>query len=243
MKFESGIFGLFSKLYEGRREIELSLEDYLGKCSDDPSYYAGAAERMLQAIGKPVTLDLGKDLRLGRRFGNRMVKIYPEFADFFGMEETIQGIVEYFREAARTGDELKLLLLGSGYGQRAAELAERFQQIFAREPVWVLKAGTEISPSLEGPFVLLRKHARSVRGYEIPSRFLTRRPSRWAAEKLESFNRDPRRFTVVRLPGSGRRDICIAETGLCDETLKDAKVLIRLGDLTIAYSNAVEWYT
>ena len=45
MKFHDGIFGLYSWLYENRREVELLLEDYLGKCSDDPLYYAGAAER------------------------------------------------------------------------------------------------------------------------------------------------------------------------------------------------------
>ena len=54
MKFDDGIFGLYSRLYENRREIELSLEDYLGKCSDDSSFYASAAERMLRAIGEPV---------------------------------------------------------------------------------------------------------------------------------------------------------------------------------------------
>ena len=34
-------FGL-SRLYESR-EVEYSLEDYLRACSDDPSFYAGAA--------------------------------------------------------------------------------------------------------------------------------------------------------------------------------------------------------
>ena len=43
MRFDDdGIFGLYSRLYENRREVEYSLEDYLGKCSDDPAFYAGA---------------------------------------------------------------------------------------------------------------------------------------------------------------------------------------------------------
>ena len=53
MKLDDGIFGLYSRLYENRRDVEFSLEEYLGKCSDNPSYYAGAAERMLRAIGEP----------------------------------------------------------------------------------------------------------------------------------------------------------------------------------------------
>jgi hypothetical protein len=47
MRFEDGIFGLYSRLYEDRREVEFSLEDYQGKCSDDSSYDAGAADRFL----------------------------------------------------------------------------------------------------------------------------------------------------------------------------------------------------
>src|SRR5690242_17974999 len=110
MKFDDGIFGLYSKLYENRRDVELSLEEYLGKCSDDPSYYAGAAERMLSAIGEPVMVDTSQDSRLGRIFMNRTIKVYPEFADFFGMEETIERIVGFFRHAAQGLEERKQIL-------------------------------------------------------------------------------------------------------------------------------------
>ena len=41
MRFDDGIFGLYSRLYENRREVEYSLEDYLRACSDDASFYAG----------------------------------------------------------------------------------------------------------------------------------------------------------------------------------------------------------
>ncbi|MGA7261125.1 MAG: PrkA family serine protein kinase, partial [Stellaceae bacterium] len=107
MKFDDGIFGLYSRLYENRRDVEFSLEEYLGKCSDDASYYAGAAERMLSAIGEPVMVDTSQDSRLGRIFMNRTIKVYPEFADFFGMEETIERIVGFFRHAAQGLEERK----------------------------------------------------------------------------------------------------------------------------------------
>jgi hypothetical protein len=73
MNFDDGIFGLYSRLYENRREVELSLEEYLGKCSDDPSYYAGAAELMLRAIselrlyGEPVKINAKLSRRKRRR--------------------------------------------------------------------------------------------------------------------------------------------------------------------------------
>src|SRR5438309_10146566 len=101
MKLDDGIFGLYSRLYENRRDVEFSLEEYLGKCSDDASYYAGAAERMLSAIGEPVTVDTSQDPRPGRIFMNRTIKVYPGFADFFGIEETIERIGGFFRHAGQ----------------------------------------------------------------------------------------------------------------------------------------------
>src|SRR6266446_4897606 len=150
MRFDDGIFGLYSRLYDNRREVECSLEDYLGKCSDDPSYYAGAAERMLRAIGEPVMVDTSQDPRLGRIFMNRTIKVYPEFSDFFGMEETIERIVGFFRHAAQGLEERKqiIYLLGPVGGGKSS-LAERLKQLMEKEPVYVLKAGDEISPVFE----------------------------------------------------------------------------------------------
>src|SRR5579885_3612323 len=102
MRFDDGIFGIYSRLYENRREVEYSLEDYLRACSDNPSFYAGAAERLLKAIGEPIMVDTAQDPRLGRIFMNRTIKVYPAFQDdFFGMEDTIERIVGFFRHAAQ----------------------------------------------------------------------------------------------------------------------------------------------
>src|SRR5215468_12537201 len=155
MKFDDGIFGLYSKLYENRRDVELSIEEYLGKCSDDSSYYAGAAERMLSAIGEPVMVDTSQDPRLGRIFMNRTIKVYPEFADFFGMEETIERIVGFFRHAAQGLEERKqiLYLLGPVGGGKSS-LAERLKELMESEPIYVLKAEDRISPVFGSPLGL-----------------------------------------------------------------------------------------
>src|SRR3954466_9001764 len=155
MRFDDGIFGLYSRLYENQREIECSLEDYLGKCSDDPSYYAGAAERMLSAIGEPVMVDTSQDSRLGRIFMNRTMKVYPAFADFFGMEETIERIVGFFRHAAQGLEERKqvLSLLGPVGGGKSS-LAERLKLLMEKCQVYVLKAGKDVSPVFESPLGL-----------------------------------------------------------------------------------------
>jgi serine protein kinase len=61
MRVDEGIFGLYSRLYENRREVEYSLEDYLRGCSDDTAFYAGPAERLLKAIGEPLMVDTAQD--------------------------------------------------------------------------------------------------------------------------------------------------------------------------------------
>ena len=95
--------------------------------------------------------------RLGRIFMNRTIKVYPEFADFFGMEETIERIVGFFRHAAQGLEERKQIvyLLGPVGGGKSS-LAERLKQLMEKEPVYVLKAGKEISPVFESPLGLVR---------------------------------------------------------------------------------------
>src|SRR5712672_2621479 len=216
MKFDDGIFGLYSRLYENRRDVELSLEEYLGKCSDDASYYAGAAERMLSAIGEPVMVDTSQDSRLGRIFMNRTIKVYPEFADFFGMEETIERIVGFFRHAAQGLEERKqiLYLLGPVGGGKSS-LAERLKSLMEIHPVYVLKADNEISPVFESPLSLFDPETMGPiieERYGIPRRRLTGLMSPWCLKRLEAFGGDISRFRVAKIQPSRLRQIAIAKT-------------------------------
>src|SRR5438045_2389070 len=198
MKFDDGIFGLYSKLYENRRDVELSLEEYLGKCSDDSSYYAGAAVRMLSPIGEPVMVDTSQDPRLGRIFMNRTMNVYHEFADFFGMEETIERIVGFFRHAAQGLEERKqvLYLLGPVGGGKSS-LAERLKFLMEKCPVYVLKAGKEISPVFESPLGLFDPNSMGEaleKRYGIPVRRLPGVMSPWAVKRLNEFGGDISKF-------------------------------------------------
>src|SRR6267142_3709750 len=235
MRFDDGIFGLYSRLYENRREVELSLEDYLGKCSDDAAYYAGAAERMLRAIGEPVMVDTSEVRRLDSIFMNRTIKVYPEFSDFFGMEETIERIVGFFRHAAQGLEERKqiIYLLGPVGGGKSS-LAERLKQLMEKEPVYVLKAGDEISPVFESPLglfdpVTLGPELEKV--YGVPIRRLTGTISPWAVKRLEEFGGDITRFTVVRLQPSRLKQICVAKTEPGDENNQDVSSLVGKVDI------------
>ncbi len=237
MRFdEEGIFGLYSRMYENRREVEYSLEDYLRACSDDPAFYAGAAERLLKAIGEPVMVDTAQDPRLGRIFMNRTIKVYPAFADdFFGMEDTIERIVGFFRHAAQGLEERKqvLYLLGPVGGGKSS-LAERLKELMEREPVYVLKAGDEVSPVFESPLGLFDPATfggELEQRYGIPKRRLTGTISPWAVKRLEAFGGDITKFSVARLQPSRLKQLCVAKTEPGDENNQDVASLVGKVDI------------
>ena len=147
MTNEEDIFDLYSTHYEKHMEAELSLREYLHGCKDDPMMYASAAERMIHAIGEPELIDTSKDERLGRIFMNRTIKRYKSFENFFGMEETIERLVGFFKHASQGLEERKqvLYLLGPVGGGKSS-LAEQLKTLMEKCPIYVLKAGDEISP-------------------------------------------------------------------------------------------------
>ena len=235
MNFDDGIFGLYSRLYEDRREVELSLEDYLGKCPDDPSYYAGAAERMLRAIGDPMHVDVRRYPALIPLSNNGTLTVYEGFSDFFGMEETIERIVSLLRRAAEGFEQRQQVfyLLGPPGGARAL-LAERLKQLIEKQPVYVLKAGKEISPVFESPLGLFDPATdgpQLERRYGIPIRRLTGAMSPWAVKRLKEFGGDITKFTVVRLQPSRLKQICISKTEHGDENNQDVSSLVGKVDI------------
>src|SRR4029453_10843229 len=87
----------FRSNYTATQDEELSLEEYLELCKREPSAYATAAERMLAGIGEPDLANPRNEPRLARIFGNRVIRRYPAFGEFFGMEDSIEQIVAFFK--------------------------------------------------------------------------------------------------------------------------------------------------
>ncbi|MGH7095120.1 MAG: PrkA family serine protein kinase, partial [Stellaceae bacterium] len=235
MRVDDEIFGLYARLYENRREVEMSLDDYLRACSDDAAYYAGPAERLLKAIGEPRMVDTSQDPRLGRIFMNRTIKVYPAFEDFFGMEETIERIVGFFRHAAQGLEERKqvLYLLGPVGGGKSS-LAERLKQLMEKEPIYALKADKEISPVFESPLGLFDPVTLGdelEKRYKIPQRRLTGTISPWAVKRLDEFGGDISKFSVIRLQPSRLKQICVAKTEPGDENNQDVASLVGKVDI------------
>jgi serine protein kinase len=224
------VFELFSEIYDRDKHEDMSLQDYLLACRDDPMMYATAAERMIAAIGEPELVDSSTDSRLGRIFLNRTIKNYPAFKDFYGMEDTIQRIVGYFRYAAQGLEERKqiLYLLGPVGGGKSS-LAERLKQLMEAYPIYVLKAGEEVSPVLESPLGLFDpdKFGDLLEDkYGIAQRRLTGLISPWAAKRLDEFDGDISKFNVTKLMPSRLRRIAVAKTEPGDENNQDISALV-----------------
>ncbi len=229
------IFSRYAQNYEGRREYEMSLMEYLEGCRDDPMMYSSAAERLLAAIGEPKLVDTAKDARIGRIFMNRTIQVYPAFADFFGMEETIERIVGFFRHAAQGLEERKqiLYLLGPVGGGKSS-LAERLKTLTEKNPIYVLKAGKDISPVFESPLGLFSPDEMGPileDRYGIPRRRLTGLMSPWAIKRLDEFGGDISRFRVVKLHPSKLRQICVTKTEPGDENNQDISSLVGKVDI------------
>ncbi|MDX1424081.1 MAG: PrkA family serine protein kinase, partial [Kiloniellales bacterium] len=229
------VFDIFSELYEREKQEEMSLQDYLLACREDARMYATSAERMISAIGEAKLIDTAKDERLGRIFLNRTIKVYPAFHDFFGMEDTIERIVGYFRYAAQGLEERKqiLYLLGPVGGGKSS-LAERLKLLMQNEPIFVLTAGDEVSPTLESPLGLFNPDRLGdllEDKYGIARRRLTGLISPWATKRLDEFGGDISKFSVVRLMPSKLRQIAIAKTEPGDENNQDISALVGKVDI------------
>ena len=235
MHATNDLFQSFARGYEARRDTEMTLSEYLEACRDEPLMYASAAERILAAIGEPEFVDTAKDSRLGRIFMNRTIRTYPAFREFYGMEETIERIVSFFRHAAQGLEERKqiLYLLGPVGGGKSS-LAERLKLLMEVHPVYVLKAGDEVSPVFESPLGLFDPDTMGEeiqKRYGIPRRRLTGLMSPWALKRLDEFNGDISRFKVIKVRPSRLRQIAIAKTEPGDENNQDISSLVGKVDI------------
>jgi serine protein kinase len=229
------LFSRSRQSYESQRQHEMPLLEYLELCRKEPMAYASAAERLVAAIGEPEVIDTAKDARLGRIFMNRTIKVYPAFAEFFGMEDTVERIVNFFRYSAQGLEERKqvLYLLGPVGGGKSS-IAERLKALMERMPIYVLKAGSQMSPVFESPLGIFNPEQMGPELEErfgIPRRRLTGLMSPWAVKRLDEFEGDISKFTVAKIQPSRLRQIGVAKTEPGDENNQDISTLVGKVDI------------
>jgi serine protein kinase len=225
------VFSRYQDRYRDTQEEVMSLQDYLELCKQDPNVYASAAERMLTAIGKPELIDTSKDLRLSRIFSNKVIKRYPAFSEFYGMEDAVENIVSYFRHAAQGLEERKqiLYLLGPVGGGKSS-LAERLKALIQNVPFYAIKG----SPVFESPLGLFdadEDGAILEEDYGIQRRYLGRIMSPWAVKRLHELGGDISKFEVVKLYPSILDQVGVAKTEPGDENNQDISALVGKVDI------------
>ena len=217
----------FKNKFNTKQEV-ISLEDYITLSQKDSSAYASPFERVLKAIGEPELIDTAKNSRLGKIFGNRVIKRYATFSDFYGMEEVIEKIISFFKHASQGLEEKKqiLYLLGP-VGSAKSSLAERIKELMEQEPFYALAIKRdnklEISPIFEDPLSLFTMKDSEALG--LPSRILNKIPSPWAVKRLKELG-DISKFSVVKLYPNQLEQIAITKTEPGDENNQDISSLV-----------------
>ncbi|WP_428002174.1 PrkA family serine protein kinase [Acidovorax sp.] len=221
----------FASRYARSREEEMSIDEYLAECKRDPMTYATAAQRMLAAIGDPETVDTRNDPRMSRLFANKVIKRYPAFAEFYGMEDSIEQVVSFFRHAAQGLEERKqiLYLLGPVGGGKSS-IAERLKYLMQKVPFYAIK-GSQVNESPLGLFDAVEDGPVLEEQFGIPRRYLQRVLSPWAVKRLEEFGGDIRQFKVVKRYPSILKQVGIAKTEPGDENNQDISSLVGKVDI------------
>jgi serine protein kinase len=225
------IFDSYRNRYESSREEVISLDDYLALCKKDSMAYAGAAERLLAAIGEPEVVNTHDYPRLSRIFQNKVIRRYPAFAEFYGMEESIEHLVSYLKHAAQGLEERKQILdLLGPVGGGKSSLAEKLKKLMEQQPFYAIEG----SPVFESPLGLFSadEDGRILEeDYGIPRRYLNGVMSPWAVKRLQEFNGDISQFKVVKLYPSILEQVAVAKTEPGDENNQDISALVGKVDI------------
>jgi len=225
------IFSHYQSRYESLKEEEYTLQEYLELCKKEPMTYATGAERLLWAIGEPELVDTSRDPRMSRIFSNKVIRRYPAFSEFYGMEDGIEQIVSFLRHAAQGLEESKqvLYLLGPVGGGKSS-LAERLKALMEKAPIYCIK-GSPVNESPLGLFNAEEDGAILEEDYGIPRRYLRTIMSPWAVKRLKEFGGDITKFKVVKRYPSRLNQIALSKTEPGDENNQDISALVGKVDI------------
>lgn len=218
------------KLQKKEYDTEImSLEAYLKLAQKDASVCDTAAQRMLKAIGEPIKKDTSKDPRLSRIFGNRTIRSYEAFKEFYGLEDVVSRIVSFFQHAAQNLEESRqiLYLLGP-VGSAKSSLAECLKKLMEKEPIYILTdAEGNPSPIHESPLGICGLEVLAdlkIAGQPVI-------PSPWATKRLKEYKGDLSKFQVIKRYPNQLEQVGISKTEPGDENNQDISALVGKVDI------------
>ena len=204
----------------------MSLEEYLNKCKEDPKAYASPYQRLLNAIGEPEVIDTSEDPQLSKIFQNRPIKRYKAFSGFFGMETTIERIVNFFKSAAQGLEESNQILYFLGpVGGGKSSLAERIKFLMEKESFYAIKdCPVHCSPlNIFDP-----NHDSSMieEQFNIPVRYLKHPLCPHCRQRMMAAKGEPTIFQVEEVKPSRDNQCAIAKTEPADASTQDISTLV-----------------
>lgn len=214
---------------------EFSLSDYLIKCKTDTTLYSLPAERLLKVFGQEEIVDTKDDHRLSRIFSNKMIKRYPAFKEFYGVEESVEQIVSFFKHSAQGLEERKqvLYLLGP-VGAAKSSIAEKIKHLVEECPIYVVKIGDQTSPIFESPLSIFSSEEDALmleNEYGIPKRYIPACMSPWLSKRLVDIDYDLSKVSVVEMYPSIQHQIAITKVEPADEQTSDISTLVGKVDI------------
>lgn len=241
------IFASIADIFTDNYQVtthKMSLHEFLDGARQDEMFYANAPKRLLKAIGEAEKYDTKDDPILSRIFNHRIIRRYPAFKQFYGMEDIVENLVSYLRHAEQELEESKsvLYLLGPVGGGKSS-LAEKLKELMEVEPIYVLgayvtgvdgKEREELSPLFESPLNLFNTHElknKLEQNYRIPYHAVRTIPSPWALQRLRDSKGDLSKFFVVKLHPSILNQVAIAKVEPGDENNQDISTLVGKVDI------------
>jgi len=222
---------------------KFSVYEFLEQAKVDSFLFANPAKRLLKSIGEPRKVDTKNDPVLSRIFSNRVIRVYPAFEEFFGMEDVIESLVSYLRHSEQQLEESKsiLYLLGPVGGGKSS-LAEKLKELMETQPIYVLgythktEHGDvdELSPLFESPLNLFnnKKMKQTLDSqYGIPSHAIRNNPSPWALQRLKDSDFKLDNFFVKKIYPSILNQVGIAKVEPGDENNQDISTLVGKVDI------------
>ena len=220
------VLDTLKKSYDKTKHETMTMSEYVKLLEKDVSIAATPHERLLKAIGEPVMVDTSTNPRLKKIFGDRVIRTYPTFKDFFGMEDVIDRIVSYAKHAAQGLEESRqiLYLLGP-VGSAKSSLAELIKKLMESQPIYVL-ADQEgrMSPIFESPLGILPKDFKQKLG--VANELVNMLPSPWATKRIDEVEGDVSLLKVVKVMPSQHRQIAICKTEPGDDNNQDISALV-----------------
>jgi serine protein kinase len=206
------------------------MEEYLKVLKSDKDASLGPADRLLKAIGKPKLIKTSSDRRLLRLFGNTTIRQYAPFEKIFGIERTVEKVVDFLKHASQGLEESRqVLYLRGPVGSAKSTVVEILKKLMQEEPIYVLgvlkeDGSVQTSPINESPLGLFSKE--DAKALKVPEFRLHEKISPWARKRLDEFDGDISKFVVLKTYPDTSREIAIAKVEPGDENNNDISTLV-----------------